>query len=40
MGEYVVNYDERSLADKRGDDVLVLDDGTVWQVRPQKPGEK
>jgi hypothetical protein len=35
MGEYVVNYDERWLADKRGDDVLVLDDGSVWEVRPQ-----
>jgi hypothetical protein len=34
MGEYVVNYDERWLADKRGDDVLVLDDGSVW--RPEE----
>jgi hypothetical protein len=35
MGEYVVNYDERWLADTRGDDVVVLDDGSVWQVSLQ-----
>jgi hypothetical protein len=35
MGEYVVSYAERWLADKRPNDTVVLDDGSVWQVSPQ-----
>jgi hypothetical protein len=35
MTEYFGLHTERWLADKGGDGIVVLDDGSVWQISPE-----